>query len=250
MFRKTALTILLLLTAGLATALQARQVGDFNADGKIDLQDVITFVLHLAGKTTVPEIGQELSVGKPVYFLYTDIYGNAEFETDNDYPPPDNRDNLSDDLIVVTLHFAEDYLGGAASGGFDKDNVYGYCITEDTMGETPNFYFPFVPNGSYWASAELTVHDTCYFVRSAPFYHSGDTVNTRIDLRPQLIGVNQGCFDLILSAAPQEPLEYVQAGLRCWINKKVYSALFKPSLEGKAKASDLRTAPQRSARSR
>ncbi|MCE5269779.1 hypothetical protein LLH00_00665 [bacterium] len=250
MLKRYAFIMLLLMTAGLATTLQAKQVGDFNGDGKIDLQDVIAFMLHLAGRKTVPEIGQELQSGTPVYYLYTDIYGNAEFESDNDYPPPDNLDNSSDDLIVVSLHFAEDFLGGAANGGFDKNDIYGYCITEDTMGDTPNFYFPFVPSGSYWASAELTVSDTCYFVKTDKFYHSGDTANTRIDLRPQRLGVDQGCFDLILSAAREKPVEYVQTGLRCWINKKVYAALFKPVPEGKAKAFELRMAPQLSTRGR
>ncbi|MCE5273016.1 hypothetical protein LLH00_17190 [bacterium] len=162
-----------------------------------------------------------------VYYLYTDVYGNAEFETDNDYPPPDNLDNSKDDLIVVTMHFAEAYLGGAANGGFDKDAIYGYCITEDTAGDAPNFYFPFVPRGPYWASAELTVNDTCYFVKTAEFYHSGDTANTRVDMRPVLLGVDKGCFDLILSAAQDEPVEYVQAGPRCWLNKKVYDKFYK-----------------------
>ena len=42
-----------------------------------------------------------------MYLLYRDIYGNAEFEEDNDYPPPDNLDNFDDGLITVTLRFGE-----------------------------------------------------------------------------------------------------------------------------------------------
>lgn len=162
-----------------------------------------------------------------VYYLYTDVYGNAEFETDNDYPPPANLDNADDGLIVVTLHFAEAYLGGAANGGFDKDAIFGYCITEDTEGDDPNYYFPFVPRGPYWASAELTVNDSCYFIKTAEFYHSGDTANTRIDMRPVLLGVDKGCFDVILSSASSEPVEYVQAGSRVWLNKKAYEKFYK-----------------------
>ena len=48
--------ILILLAAG---SLQARQIGDFNGDGSVNLVDVISFINHLSGRGQVEEIGKE-----------------------------------------------------------------------------------------------------------------------------------------------------------------------------------------------
>ena len=188
------------------------------------LLPVMFAVLTLTALLAV-SCGKDKEVEVPVYYLYRDIIGNAEFEADGDYPPPANLDNYSDDLITVTLHFAEAYLGGRDNGGFDKDDIYGYYITTDD-GEI-NFVFPFAPRGPYWASAELVVNDTCYFAKTDEFYHSGDTANTFIEIRPTLLGTGKGCFDLILSSAPDQPVEYVQTGPRTWISKDVYDRYYK-----------------------
>lgn len=37
----------------------AKQIGDFNGDGKINILDVLTLLQHLSGKIDVPEIGHE-----------------------------------------------------------------------------------------------------------------------------------------------------------------------------------------------
>lgn len=166
----------------------------------------------------------------PIYYLYQDIYGHANFERDGIYPPPANLDLDRDELIVVMLHFGEAFAGGSNAGGFDKDQIYGYYITTDDI--DVNFIFPFVPSGKYWMSAELVVNDSCYFDKTALFDHKSDEP-TSVQLRPSFLGVGRGCFDLILSSAPEEPVDYVQHGTHFWVNKKVYDALYKESKTGK-----------------
>ena len=174
-----------------------------------------------------------LSCGKkekevPVYLLYQDIAGNAEFELDGSYPPPANLDNEFDYLITVTLFFGEDF-----AGGFSKDQVYGYYLTTDDV--DINFIFPFAPAGKYWLSAELVLNDTCYFAKTEIFQHKSDTTYTFQEIRPTLLGDNatQKCFELHVPglASAEEPVEYVQQGPRCWINKKVYDTYYKESQE-------------------
>ena len=223
-----ALTVAFVAALTVPAGVGAKMIGDFNDDGRISLQDVVAFLLYLSGRKQIDEIGQEIqTTPQPVYYLYTDIIGDAEFEPDGTYPPPVDNDNFMDDLITVTLHFGEDFLGGRAAGGFDKDEVYGYFITTDN---DVNFFFPFVPDGQYWASAELVIADTCYYARTETFYHAGDTLSTFVDIRPLKVGVNQGCFDLILSSAPDAPPEYVQAGPRLWVNKAVLASVYRGSL--------------------
>ena len=83
-----------------------------------------------------------VEVEMPYFLLYRDILGNAEFETDGNYPPPDNKDNAFDYNIVVTLRFGEQL------DIFEEDEVYGYMITVDR--NPVNYHFKFVPDGKYW----------------------------------------------------------------------------------------------------
>ena len=55
-----------LFTAGLISLLlvnsvEAKQIGDFNDDGKINILDVVAFLNHVCGKTEIDEIGQDIS---------------------------------------------------------------------------------------------------------------------------------------------------------------------------------------------
>ncbi|MEA1997542.1 MAG: hypothetical protein U9N45_07870 [Gemmatimonadota bacterium] len=155
------------------------------------------------------------------YLLYHDIYGNAEFEADGDYPPPDNLDNFDDGLITVTLRFGEDIAI------YTRDEVYGYSITVDQNPE--NYKFPFVPNGYFWLEAEFTVLDSCFYDKTDSFYHS-DTTDTEVQLRPTFLGLDKGCFSLILSGAAED--ECVQVGERSWVTKKVYDSFYRDREEG------------------
>ena len=49
--------ILICLSFGSA---DAKVIGDFNDDGQITIADAIAFIMHMMGKTTIQEIGQEL----------------------------------------------------------------------------------------------------------------------------------------------------------------------------------------------
>ena len=69
--------------------------------------------------------GDDKVVTEEIHLLYWDIYGNAEFEVDGDYPPPDDHDNISDELIIVTLRFGEQIAE------FEENDVYGYFVTAD-----------------------------------------------------------------------------------------------------------------------
>ncbi|MBW1696417.1 MAG: hypothetical protein JRK26_06435 [Deltaproteobacteria bacterium] len=157
----------------------------------------------------------EKTVTEEVHLLYWDIYGNAEFEVDGDYPPPDNLDNMEDDLIVVTLRFGEQIAE------FEENDVYGYFITVDK--NPVNYAFKFVPSGRYWLEAEFAMMDSCFYDKTDKFLHT-DTTDTVVELRPTFLGVNRGCFDLILSSAKEE--EYVQLSERCWVTKKVYERFY------------------------
>jgi len=162
---------------------------------------------------------KEKIVTEEVHLLYWDIYGNAEFEVDGNYPPPDNFDLLSDDLITVTLRFGEQIAE------FEENDVYGYFITID---QNPvNYAFKFVPSGMYWLEAELVVMDSCFYDKTEKFVHP-DTTDSVVELRPEFIGVNKGCFDLILSSANEE--EYVQIAERSWVTKRVYECFYKNDL--------------------
>ena len=156
------------------------------------------------------------------YLLYQDIVGNAEFEEDNDYPPPDNKDNFSDDLITVTLFFGEDF------DIFKKDDVYGYFITSDV--NPINYAFKFVPSGRYWLSSELVYNDSCFYAQTEYFTHT-DTAMTIMEMRPVFLGLNKGCWDVILTSANSKP-EFVQAGKHLWLNKAVYDKFYKESEAG------------------
>jgi len=159
----------------------------------------------------------EKIVIEEVHLLYWDIYGNAEFEEDGTYPPPDELDNMEDDLIVVTLRFGEQIAE------FEENDVYGYFITVDL--NPVNYAFKFVPGGRYYLIAELVVMDSCFYVKTEKFVHP-DTTDSVIELRPEFVGVNMGwCFDLILSSANEE--EYVQVGERSWVTEKVYDRFYK-----------------------
>ncbi|MBN2288525.1 MAG: hypothetical protein JXQ83_04275 [Candidatus Glassbacteria bacterium] len=152
----------------------------------------------------------------PVFLLYRDILGNAEFETDGNYPPPDNKDNAFDDNIVVTLRFGEQL------DIFQKDEVYGYMITVDR--NPVNYHFKFVPDGQYWLEAEFVILDSCFYDESGTFMHS-DSVDTEVELRPVFMGTNMGCFDLILTGVSEA--DCVQVDERTWVAKKVYERFYR-----------------------
>ena len=159
---------------------------------------------------------KEKLVTDEIYLLYWDIYGNAEFEKDGDYPPPDQWDNIKDNLITVTLRFGE------SIAEFEENDVYGYFITVNV--NPVNYAFKFVPGGRYYLEAELVEMDSCFYVKTEKFVHP-DTTDSVVELRPVFIGVNRGCFDLILSSANEE--EYVQVAERSWVTKKVYECFYK-----------------------
>jgi hypothetical protein len=158
---------------------------------------------------------KEKIVTEEVYLLYWDVYGNAEFEEDGDYPPPDEHDNMSDDLIVVTLRFGE------SIAEFEENEIYGYFITVDL--NPVNYAFKFVPGGRYWLEAEFVVMDSCFYDKTEKFLHT-DTTDTVVELRPTFLGVDRSCFDLILSSANEE--DYVQMAERSWVTRKVYERFY------------------------
>ena len=159
--------------------------------------------------------GDDKVVTEEIHLLYWDIYGNAEFEVDGDYPPPDDHDNISDELIIVTLRFGEQIAE------FEENDVYGYFVTADM--NPVNYAFKFVPAGRYWLEAELVDMDSCYYDKTDKFFHS-DTTDSIMELRPEFLGVNRSCFDLILSSAKAE--EYVQLAERSWVTKRVYEQFY------------------------
>lgn len=155
----------------------------------------------------------------PVFLLFRDIHGNAEFESDGTYPPPDNLDNAFDDNIVITLRFGEDF------DIFEEDEVYGYMITVDNgRGTDDNFWFKFIPDGYYWLEAELVIQDSCFYDKTNTFYQS-DSTDTVIDLFPEFLGTNIGCFDLILTSVSEE--DYIQLDDKTWVTKKVYERFYR-----------------------
>ena len=136
-------------------------------------------------------------VETPIYMLFWDINGNAEFERDGTYPPPDNMDNDYDGEITVILYFNEDV------DIFQKDDVYGYYITADNgPGTDPNFWFPFVPDYEYYLTAEFTQADSCFFDRSDPFFHS-DSLTSTVNLYPVYVGQNQNCYNVTIKLCRQ-----------------------------------------------
>ena len=200
--------------------LPAKMIGDFNEDGVINIFDLIVFLQHLSGRETNSNIGEHLGEYEPpepqyIYLLYWDIFGNAEFEEDGNYPPPDNFDLLSDDLITVTLRFGE------SIAEFEENDVYGYFITVDK--NPVNYAFKFVPSGRYYLEAELVVMDSCFYDKTEKFVHT-DSTDSVVELRPVFIGVNRLCFDLILSGAKEE--EYVQITEKSWVTRKVYERFY------------------------
>lgn len=152
----------------------------------------------------------------PIYMLYRDILGNAEFEADGNYPPPDNLDNFYDGEITVTLRFGE------SLDIFEKDEVYGYMITVDR--NPVNYHFKFVPGGNYWLEAEFVIADSCFYYNSGVFLHL-DTLDTEVDLHPTFLGTDMGCFDLILSGVAEG--ECVQVDERFWVTEKVYQSFYR-----------------------
>jgi hypothetical protein len=173
----------------------------------------LTLTLISCGKDKVTE------VEVPVFLLFRDIHGNAEFESDGNYPPPDNLDNAWDDNIVVTLRFGEDM------DIFEEDEVYGYIITADNgPGTDDNFWFKYIPDGYYWLEAELVIQDSCFYDQTDNFYQT-DSVDTVIDLFPAFIGTDMGCFDLILTSASEE--DCVQLDEKTWVTKKVYERFYR-----------------------
>ena len=163
-----------------------------------------------------------VEVEVPTYYLYRDILGNAEYEADGNYPPPDNLDNFMDDNIVVTLRFGE------ALDIFEKDEVYGYMITVDY--NPVNYHFKFVPDGKYWLEAELVILDSCFYAKSSVFDHA-DSVDTEVDLRPTFLGTNMGCFDLILSGVAEGECVLVEE--KMWVTRKVYERYYREREEEK-----------------
>ncbi len=157
-----------------------------------------------------------IEVEVPIYMLYRDILGNAEFEADGNYPPPDNQDNFYDGEITVTLRFGEPL------DIFEKDEVYGYMITVDR--NPVNYHFKFVPGGKYWLEAEFVMSDSCFDYKSGVFQHS-DTLDTEVDLRPTFLGTDMGCFDLILTGVSGG--ECVQVDERFWVTDKVYERFYR-----------------------
>ena len=157
-----------------------------------------------------------VEVEMPYFLLYRDILGNAEFETDGNYPPPDNKDNAFDYNIVVTLRFGEQL------DIFEEDEVYGYMITVDR--NPVNYHFKFVPDGKYWLEAELVILDSCFSDQSEVFEHS-DSVDTEVDLFPEFLGTGMGCFDLILTGTSEG--ESVQVEEKTWVTRKVYERYYR-----------------------
>ncbi len=178
-------------------------------------------LLTLAG-VIVTSCGDDKVVTQTSYLLYYDVIGNAEFESDGTYPPPDNLDNAFDDLITVRLYFGEDFNVGEVTYG--ENEIYGFYITsDDTPGDHVNFSFPFVPDGTYYLTAEFVSADSCFFAQSTDFAHT-DTSHSEIDLRPLFLGQNQDCYDVILTAAQDE---MVQVGERFFVTRKVYDQFYK-----------------------
>ena len=169
-----------------------------------------------------------VEVEVPVFLLFRDIRGNAEFESDGNYPPPNNLDNAWDDNIVVTLRFGEDM------DIFQEDEVYGYMITGDSgPGTDDNFWFKFVPDGYYWLEAELVIQDSCFYDKTDDFYQT-DSLDNVIDLFPAFLGTNMGCFDLILTSASEEQ-DYIQIDEKTWVTKKVYDRYYREREEAAIK---------------
>ena len=167
----------------------------------------------------------EKIVETPVYMLYWDVNGNAEFERDGTYPPPDNMDNDYDGEITVILYFNEDV------DIFQKDDVYGYYITADNgPGTDPNFWFPFVPDFEYYLTAEFTQADSCFFDRSDPFFHS-DSLTSTVNLYPVYVGQNQNCYNVTLSSADKDSMVEVTAnGKTFWVTQAVYEKFYQDKL--------------------
>jgi len=195
---------------------QAKVIGDFNDDGKLTIADAIMFIRHLMGLSVVPEIGREIQQPGGVYLLYRDILGNAEFEADGDYPPPEDKDNYYDGEITVTLRFAEPL------DIFGANEVFGYMISTDS--NPLNYHFKFVPDGQYWLEAEFVITDSCFYDKSEVFRHS-DSLDTVVDLRPGYLGTNMGCFDLILTGVSEQ--ECVKVDRRTWVTAKVYERFYR-----------------------
>ncbi len=163
-----------------------------------------------------------------VHIKSNDIYGLVEYESDGDYPPPDNLDNVTDDNIVVTLFF------GYNEDPYRVNDVYGYAITDDYNDE--NFSFPFVPEGDYWMTAEFVIQDSCFQKKTSTFYHA-DTAHTFVELRPAFIGLNKCKYyleelspDLAGLAAVSDD-NMVQISERCWVTKQVYEDIYKDRME-------------------
>jgi len=176
---------------------------------------IILATLALMG-VFISSCGKDKIVERQVYLLYRDIYGNAEFEEDGNYPPPDNLDNFYDGLITVTLRFGE------TIDIFDENDVYGYFITTDD--KDVNYAFKFVPSGNYWLEAELTIADSCFYVKTDKFYLS-DTTDVVKELRPVFLGLNMNCFTVTLSGVSEGECVQVEGG--SYVTKEVYERFYK-----------------------
>ena len=213
---KRYIKIILLLVCLAFGSVQAKILGDFNNDGHLSIADAIMFIRHLMGLEVIPEVGQEIPEPGGVYLLYRDILGNAEFEADGDYPPPEDLDDYYDGEITVTLRFADPL------DIFETNEVYGYMITVDY--NPVNYHFKFIPNGKYWLEAEFVIQDSCFYDKSEVFQHS-DSVDTVVELHPGFLGLNLDCFDLILTGVSEQ--ECVRVGERMWVTGKVYERFYK-----------------------
>lgn len=182
---------------------------------------LILISLILAAGLATLSCGKDKTKIQEVYLLYQDIYGVVEYEPDGDYPPPDNRDNFTDDYIMVELYFGQDI------DIYKSGDVYGYCVT--TYSNEENFTFPFVPSGRYWLNAEFTVMDSCFALKSETFTHT-DTVGTFLEMRPAFLGLNKGCWTVNLAGVGGQ--EMVPVAERTWVTRSVYDRFYKDRLEG------------------
>ena len=194
-------------------SVQAKKLGDFNNDGSLSIADAIGFIRILMGLDPQGDVGKDYNVSD--ISPNRDILGNAEFEADGEYPPPENLDNYRDGEIVVTLRFGEPL------DVFEKDEVYGYMITVDA--NPVNYHFKFVPGGKYWLEAEFVMIDSCFYDKSEIIQHL-DSVDTVVNLHPTFLGTNMGCFDLILTGVSDG--EFVKVEDRMFVARKVYKRFY------------------------
>lgn len=118
------------------------------------------------------------------WYLFRDAYGNAEFESRYDTNP--RTDDYYDDGILVTLYFGEE------NSGFERGDVYGYYLTQDT--DPVNYWFKFLPDGVYYMKAGLEVTNErdntkidVYEAESPDFFQEKD-VDSEVNMNLQYVG--------------------------------------------------------------